>query len=73
MIWYLKERKNDYFFTCRTVCGNGIGKSSVSKHKPLVIEYGNRVVNRRISRRTDVQGQFWTLTNIYKSREKQNF
>jgi hypothetical protein len=24
--------------TCRTVCGNGIGKSSVIRHKPLVIE-----------------------------------
>ena len=46
------------FSTCRTVCGNGIGKSSVIRHKPLVIEYGKSVVKRRISRRTNVQAQF---------------
>jgi len=52
------------YSTCRTVCGNGIGKSSVRRHKPLVIEYGKSVVKRRISRITNVHAQFWTFTNI---------
>lgn len=52
-----------WFPTCRTVWGNGMGSSSVRRHRPLVIEYGASVVWRRISWRTNVHGQVWTFTD----------